>query len=73
MRSMASLAPDGARGIRRYRGVPDVAADASASSGLGLVVEVPSRPVMGTSSGTALQAKSACPDAARAVDLPGLP
>ena len=52
MRSMASPAPDVARGIRTYRGVPDVAADASASAGWRLVVEVPSAPVMGPSSGT---------------------
>ena len=49
---MASPAQDDAGGIRTYRGVPDVAADASASSGLGRVVDLPSGPVMGPLSGT---------------------
>ena len=43
---------DSVRDIGAYRGVPDVAADASASSGMALVFELPSGPVMGFSGGT---------------------
>jgi subtilase family serine protease len=43
---------DGTAGIGAHRGVPDVAADAGASTGLALINELPSGPVMGTAAGT---------------------
>jgi subtilase family serine protease len=43
---------DGARGTRAHRGVPDVAADAGDSTGLALINELPSGPIMGTAAGT---------------------
>jgi subtilase family serine protease len=42
----------GVRGIGAHRGVPDVAADAGDSTGLALINELPSGPVMGTAAGT---------------------
>jgi subtilase family serine protease len=43
---------DGVGGIRAHRGVPDVASDAGDSSGLALINELPSGPVMETAAGT---------------------
>jgi len=43
---------DGVRGIGVHRGVPDVAADAGDSTGLALINELPSGPIMATAAGT---------------------
>ena len=43
---------DGVGGIGAHRGVPDVAADAGDSTGLALINELPSGPVMETAAGT---------------------
>jgi hypothetical protein len=43
---------EGVASIGAHRGVPDVAGDASASSGLGLIFELPSGPLMAPSGGT---------------------
>jgi subtilase family serine protease len=43
---------DGVRGIGAHRGVPDVAADAGDSTGLALINELPSGPIMATAAGT---------------------
>jgi subtilase family serine protease len=43
---------DGVRGVGVHRGVPDVASDAGDSTGLALINELPSGPVMATAAGT---------------------